>query len=223
MGELVESYVDDILRSHPHGPIHLAGHSAGGWYAYEIARSLRRRGVRVGMVALLDSHPAARVPLATSLSMLLPHCRGIARAVLRRFRESSLGKVMRKAWTTCRRSAGGGARTARSSIPDVDRYVALVRAWRSGPYEGTVDFFLASDASGTAVPMWRSLARGGVRVHAVPVEHQWLHRDGAWAIAKVIRDVILSDDDTTAGLPCTSPCPSSSSSSAPTPAVPHPG
>jgi thioesterase domain-containing protein len=37
------------------GPVHLVGHSFGGWLAFELARQLRQRGVAVSRLLLLDS------------------------------------------------------------------------------------------------------------------------------------------------------------------------
>ena len=52
---LAAHYVEDLLTHRPHGPYHLSGHSTGGLIAVEMARELRRRGHRVGLVALIDS------------------------------------------------------------------------------------------------------------------------------------------------------------------------
>lgn len=53
--EMAVDYADSIAAETPSGTIHLVGWSLGGNIAYEVARQLRHRGRRVGMLALLDS------------------------------------------------------------------------------------------------------------------------------------------------------------------------
>jgi pimeloyl-ACP methyl ester carboxylesterase len=60
MEEMTERYAAEILRKHPSGNIHLMGYSAGGWYAYAVAKALLERGGHIGMLALLDTYPTLR-------------------------------------------------------------------------------------------------------------------------------------------------------------------
>jgi len=43
--------------------------------------------------------------------------------------------------------------------------------YRLRPYPGAVDFFLCADPSRTCLPIWRHMARGGVRVHQILGKH----------------------------------------------------
>jgi len=60
MGAILEAQVLTASRS---GPYALAGHSFGGVLAFELARRLERRGLRVERLVLLDSLLARRRPL----------------------------------------------------------------------------------------------------------------------------------------------------------------
>lgn len=55
-------YADQILTQHPRStPIHLVGYSAGGWYAHAVAAALIDRGAAIGVLALLDTGPGAKI------------------------------------------------------------------------------------------------------------------------------------------------------------------
>jgi amino acid adenylation domain-containing protein len=53
-----------IQKAHPEGPLHLLGHSHGGWVAFELAQRLRATGYVVKSVTILDSDvpDAAQAP-----------------------------------------------------------------------------------------------------------------------------------------------------------------
>jgi NADPH:quinone reductase-like Zn-dependent oxidoreductase/thioesterase domain-containing protein/acyl carrier protein len=55
MEELAADYASAIQRAQPEGPYYLAGWSAGGIYALEVALALRGRGERIGLLALFDT------------------------------------------------------------------------------------------------------------------------------------------------------------------------
>lgn len=55
VSQLARRYADTILARHPGGPIHLMGHSIGGWYAYAVAAELLSRGASMGVLAILDT------------------------------------------------------------------------------------------------------------------------------------------------------------------------
>lgn len=55
LDEMIDEYIDAIIEHQPEGPYHLLGWSAGGIYAYEIARRLRATGHSVAPLVLLDT------------------------------------------------------------------------------------------------------------------------------------------------------------------------
>ena len=48
-------WVEEIRRRQPHGPYILGGYSAGGYYAFEVAKQLRHEGEKVEKLVLIDS------------------------------------------------------------------------------------------------------------------------------------------------------------------------
>jgi hypothetical protein len=52
--EMAHTYVEEILDTHPSGPVFIAGMCAGGLAALEVARELQARGQEVGPVILAD-------------------------------------------------------------------------------------------------------------------------------------------------------------------------
>nr|WP_318297865.1 non-ribosomal peptide synthetase [Pseudomonas cichorii] len=50
-----EAYLKAIDSVHPHGPVHLLGHSFGGWVVYEMAARLQAQGREVASLTLIDS------------------------------------------------------------------------------------------------------------------------------------------------------------------------
>ncbi|MEU0603963.1 amino acid adenylation domain-containing protein [Streptomyces sp. NPDC006393] len=60
--EMVEDYLAQILKVQPEGPYYLVGWSFGGPIAHAVAEAMDRRGLEVGLVAVLDSQPANSEP-----------------------------------------------------------------------------------------------------------------------------------------------------------------
>ncbi|EXL31150.1 Syringopeptin synthetase C [Pseudomonas syringae pv. syringae str. B301D-R] len=50
-----EAYLQALDSTHPEGPVHLLGHSFGGWVAFEMAQRLTARGREVASLTLIDS------------------------------------------------------------------------------------------------------------------------------------------------------------------------
>jgi thioesterase domain-containing protein len=51
----VECYVRAINEIYPRGPVHLLGHSFGGWLAFQLAQTLLQSGRTIGSCTILDS------------------------------------------------------------------------------------------------------------------------------------------------------------------------
>ncbi|MGX1174673.1 non-ribosomal peptide synthetase [Pseudomonas sp. R151218B TE3479] len=50
-----QAYLDAIDKVQPEGPVHLLGHSFGGWIVFEMAARLHARGRKVASLTLIDS------------------------------------------------------------------------------------------------------------------------------------------------------------------------
>lgn len=48
-------WVEEIRRRQPHGPYIIGGYSAGGYYAFEVAKQLRHEGEKVGTLASIET------------------------------------------------------------------------------------------------------------------------------------------------------------------------
>jgi myxalamid-type polyketide synthase MxaB len=55
IGELAADYAAAIRAVQPNGPLHLAGWSSGGTFAYAVAEKLRAAGDEIGLLALVDA------------------------------------------------------------------------------------------------------------------------------------------------------------------------
>jgi amino acid adenylation domain-containing protein len=69
--EMAADYAEQIMQLRPDGPIHLAGYSAGGWYAHAVAEALLQRGAQVGLFAVMDTGETARIHRRIGLLLLL--------------------------------------------------------------------------------------------------------------------------------------------------------
>jgi thioesterase domain-containing protein len=54
--EMATYYLDEILKTQPEEPYIIGGYCMGGTIAYEIAQQLRKKGLNVALVALLDTY-----------------------------------------------------------------------------------------------------------------------------------------------------------------------
>lgn len=54
--EMAEFYINDILKIQKEGPYLLGGYCMGGTVAYEIAQQLKKQGLDVGLVAMMDTY-----------------------------------------------------------------------------------------------------------------------------------------------------------------------
>ncbi|MDQ1249840.1 MAG: hypothetical protein QG597_4217, partial [Actinomycetota bacterium] len=97
--EMAGAYAESIIERIPDGPIHLVGHSAGGWYAHAVAAALIQRGRTIGLLAIFDSHAqGAHVHWWLRLRLrLLPFQWHVLRRKLDRIYRPP-GGVSRRAW-----------------------------------------------------------------------------------------------------------------------------
>jgi thioesterase domain-containing protein len=86
------AYLHAIRELVPHGPIHLVGHSYGGWVAAELARQWLEQGGQPGALIVLDSRaPSGTQPPARC------HTRAEALERLVQLYEMNLGRPMQLA------------------------------------------------------------------------------------------------------------------------------
>jgi thioesterase domain-containing protein len=193
MDDMITAYADELERFRPSGAIHLAGWSAGGWYAYEMARRLARRGRTVGLLALLDTQRGPRLPSAVAAATLLPRLTDTAVQWWRRIAPLTWSELVGKASTRISRAMATEPEAGGSAV-DADPWWRAVRTHRTGRYDGAIDLFLSDDSARHTLPLWRHLCRGELRVHPVPARHgSMLGGESGRRIALRWREVM--DDD----------------------------
>ncbi len=187
------SYVEEIRDLQPMGPYYLAGFSAGGVWAFEVARQLHAQGEQVAMLALFDTG-----------------CPGYGRLLPARERARRHWKIMRKMpWGERlpyvsarvtqvrirlrrrfhRLGFGTGPKSGKEpsyATQSVDRatWIALDR-YTPQRYAGRIDLFWAEDEA--LFPHfdvdprlgWSLLAERGVQIHEIAGDHAGMIREPA--------------------------------------------
>jgi len=180
---LAERYLSEVRRLQPHGPYRLAGWSAGGLLAYEMARQLLAEGEQVEFLGLIDSgRPEGELPpemriegekrcwlyLLSHLSYLEPAV-GESRAnVLEELYQGDIGAALahchRAGWLPSSFTADELAwRTALTR-----QLVSAYWAYRPQPLSIPLHLFRAEVTTGSDPSLrWASLA--GCRLQIVPI------------------------------------------------------
>jgi thioesterase domain-containing protein len=164
-----------VLQQHqPRGPYFLGGPSFGGNLAFEMAQLLRRRGERVGMLALFDA-------FGPGYPRRLPLVRRVGLRVSRALRPNTLAEPMRDVFETARvpRNVEGPHIVGLRRV--IRAHERALRAFRPLPYAGRVHLFRATEAPtweglsfDDPTNGWGSVAQGGVEVTHVPGTHQFI-------------------------------------------------
>ena len=190
--EMASLYLDAVRDAYPAGPYVLAGWSAGGVVAHEMARRLREAGEAVPLLVLLDTHapagaPPVREPGEVDLYLHFTHdLTGVGPEALTELAEElhavpaddrprALAEWMTRAGldipeatrTQIARSVRVFGTTMRAANLHVPR-----------PYAGDVLLLEAADAppgfprpSGGLAPGWRPHVRGRLEVRTAPGTH----------------------------------------------------
>ncbi len=189
LGEIAAYHVATIRAAWPTGPYLIAGWSAGGVVAFEVARQLRAAGGDVVMVALLEASPpefyrqswtrlleslsrrsrfhAGRVVRLTWPEML-PYVTARVRTLLR-----ALGS---SAWRHLYRASRQLGVDPRARFQSREQAVLFaLSTYHPEPYAGPVLFFRSADRlacfGGTLDFGWGKFVQGGIESYVVPGDH----------------------------------------------------
>ncbi|WP_409180685.1 amino acid adenylation domain-containing protein [Amycolatopsis sp. VS8301801F10] len=171
VGEMVDDYLEQILRVQPEGPYRLVGLSLGGTLAHAMAAELQRRGRRVATLALLDCVPAEW------------------------FRENELPEQAeaQSFFATHLPALPGLQHVEGTSLADRASEIMLehlrkMRDFASPVFDGDVLFFSAAEGSAECyADRWRGHVSGVVRQHEIRCRHTELHLPGpAAAMCRVL-------------------------------------
>lgn len=174
---LAASYAEQIL-ARGNDMIHIAGYSAGGWYAHAVADALLKRGGRIGMFAMLDVRGIAldidravalRVNMLKRLERARVHAETIAAGGTAdgrlRYAGGVLSRLHQRVW-------GGTSAKPADDAEQSDVFVGLLRAYR--PPRLPLHAHVFGPPRGRAVlkAVWRPHAAAGVTFHPLFREHE---------------------------------------------------
>ncbi|HYF42674.1 MAG TPA: SDR family NAD(P)-dependent oxidoreductase [Ramlibacter sp.] len=176
---MATQYVEAIRTVDPTGPYRLAGYSAGGVIAYEMAQQLRRAGAEVELLAMIDTlSPAAasrKVPLWEKVWLMRNWTLQFALEwPARRRRHQQMEESYKVALEKIKRGE-----TLTPELVDYHlfrNFVAAQAQYRAGRYEGPVVLFKAAQAETLylhAGPRlgWEESVAGDIHVAQIPGSH----------------------------------------------------
>ena len=199
--ELAAHYVTELRAAQPNGPWYLAGYSAGGVIAYEMAQQIVAQGEKVGLVAIVDL-AAPRSGYRNPWQLLKPRfayyfLRELPYGLIYFFaktgkeRRKTLGRVVPKLRRCLRLLFGAQTAEVKEASPVTDEETldAHTPAWDQvnaavrhavknyvpQPYPGRVILFRSrrqrTISSHDPNMGWDKLARGGFEVVVIPGDH----------------------------------------------------
>lgn len=196
---LLDEHVNNILAHRranaEEGPVHLAGYSLGGVFAWEVARRLHASGVPVGKVVLVDSHAGTAAG-----RKLFPKPRKTLREWL--FRQSSTNRRQRILALRAELDAAlrAGRIMAADSLGEYNRLVQATLSWdvyaAEAPFDTT--YISASNSDRHAqIALWRGLAPN-LTVRTVQGDHDGdnaiIREPNAAAVAAIVADALRTSD-----------------------------
>ncbi len=186
-------YADAIRAIQPVGPYCIAGYSAGGLIAFDIARQMSRAGDEVAFVGLIDA--AATSDRAPSWKRSFKHLSLLWR--------KPMTQTPRYTRAIARRAKGLLHRRAPAAIQDKNRIFDSIHPRESlQPYPGRVTLFLATHGWGFdgATPDlgWRALS-GDLEIIRVEGEHHTVIRDDVAALASAFARALKNARDKGSG------------------------
>lgn len=159
--EMVEDYVDEMVRIQPEGPFHLIGWSYGGTVVQAVAEAIDRRGREIAFVVILDSQPGGNY-----------------------FKEIHAGRTLADYRAELEEHFGEyfGPENRQQLVDTMSRILAnnaaIMSKFESPVYRGDVLFFNATLEENSYAHLWRPYVLGSIEVHDVRAVHHELHMPG---------------------------------------------
>ena len=208
VAQMTQDYADEIIAAHRGGPIHLMGHSAGGWYAYAVAAALLKRQAQVGVVAVLDTDVRVQIDPRLGLALVTQKLRsGLRvedRAAQGQFRWRHLKDWLNKINSTTGLYFGVRipapqrlAAWLRGTAPPLGRgepYVQLLMmGYRPPRLPLVVDLFSPQAHLPMNNRLWRFYALGGVRCWPLFADHNDYEKpELAMQLATALENALIS-------------------------------
>lgn len=159
--EMVEDYVDEMVRIQPEGPFHLIGWSYGGTVVQAVAEAIDRRGREISFVAILDSQPGGQL-----------------------FKDIHAGRTLSDYRAELEEHFGEyfGPENRQQLVETMSGILAnnaaIMSRFESPVYRGDVLFFSATLEENSYAHLWRPYVLGSIEVHDVRAVHHELHMPG---------------------------------------------
>ncbi|MGZ5934510.1 MAG: alpha/beta fold hydrolase [Rhizomicrobium sp.] len=205
VAEMTEYYLEAVRKVCPEGDYHLAGYSAGGLIALEMAQRMRAQGQKPASLTLIDTQTNARQwPLEIWLALLLQRGRHHAAAAAKQSARENVRYAIKIAGSLANRilwRLGRGVAPIEQQsvrIPPAlhavhDATLAAVAEYRPARYDGPVTLIVPEIKDELMAPVER-IWRGSVRsldVHTVPGGHRsMIQGERAARVASILSAVI---------------------------------
>jgi amino acid adenylation domain-containing protein len=204
---LAAHFVRFVRQIQPNGPYHLTGWSFGGTVAFEMARQLRREGIPVERLILLDSPIPMSMAFNTEdpLAHLLVAARYVhgqgaeldmeaLRSLPLAAAEDMVGQAIERAgWFP----EGGGKRFVVGLSANIEAHWMAQRRYKPEPYDGELIMVRAPERlpyrGGLAEPSWdwSPLCAGSYRVYSIPGPHsKMVYPPYVGALARLMRRLL---------------------------------
>ena len=159
--EMVDDYIEEMLKIQPEGPFHLVGWSYGGTVVQAVAAGLARRGHEISLVAILDSQPGGVGWSEIHANKTLEDYRDEL--------DEFFGQYI-------------GTDNQQESIDVMARVLAnntnLMMDFTSPVYDGDVLFFNAVLKDDLYAHLWRPYVLGTIEEHDVQATHHEMNLPG---------------------------------------------
>lgn len=191
---LARRFVKEVRARQPEGPYYLAGHSAGGVIAWEMAQQLARAGDRVGLLVLIDTL-RSDVADATRNAAFPGQCDQPSRSVAH--------KLVRLGRDVARISLAG-VRPHPHGSTQYELFFRhselLLRRYRPRAWGGPAVVFLAHASAEKGVAFGTALLTGRVETRRRPGDHFTIFREPhAEGFARELEEVLQREQSAHAG------------------------
>ena len=196
---MAATMLDEIQRIQPTGPYHLCGYSFGGNIAIEIARLIQDSDEEIASLLLLDTYPPNFIKFHRRILRKVRKRITSIRQSNKPARRDEFDPVLPENDPTLAALARvGGLGNSISNTIAITR--AAAANYKPQKYTGDVDLVTSAsnnDAQSTSdnrlVGEWKKLVDGALNVHAVPVPHLDLVREGSEQLAEIIKSVLAGN------------------------------
>ena len=196
-------YAEAIRATQSTGPYYVAGYSAGGYIAHEVARQMTAAGDTVGFLGLIDS--AADPRRAPWWKRSLKYITLLRRSPLKN--SVRYARALQRRGISLARAVAGKPRLAPPLPPPqvlaMRLFDSIERHGRLKPYAGRITLFRARDGFGTDSALadlgWKPLCRS-LEIIDIPGEHASVLSDDVQALAEGFRRTLAAAREAAASL-----------------------